>query len=81
MQSFDMMDDPMKISKYLKKSLFKKPTLVNIHTQRIFWHAGAGKDKEDVFDRYLQQKKLLGRKADLLDEKIKKRMKLLWEKN
>ena len=38
MQSFDMMDDPMKISKYLKKSLFKKPTLVNIHTQRIFWH-------------------------------------------
>ena len=31
MQSFDMMDDPMKISKYLKKSLFKKPTLVNIH--------------------------------------------------
>ena len=81
MQSFDMMDDPMKISKYLKKSLFKKPTLVNIHTQRIFWHAGAGKDKENVFDRYLQQKKLLGRKADLLDEKIKKRMKLLWEKN
>ena len=42
------------ISKYLKKSLFKKPTLVNIHTQRIFWHAGAGKDKENVFDRYLQ---------------------------
>ena len=81
MQSFDMMDDPMKISKYLKKSLLKKPTLVNIHTQRIFWHAGAGKDKENVFDRYLQQKKLLGRKADLLDEKIKKRMKLLWEKN
>ena len=81
MQSFDMMDDPMKISKYLKKSLFKKPTLVNIHTQRIFWHAGAGKDKEKVFDRYLQQKKLLGRKADLLDEKIKKRMKFLWEKN
>ena len=81
MQSFDMMDDPMKISKYLKKSLFKKPTLVNIHTQRIFWHAGAGKDRENVFDRYLQQKKLLGRKADLLDEKIKKRMKLLWEKN
>ena len=69
------------VSKYLKKSLFKKPTLVNIHTQRIFWHAGAGKDKEKAFDRYLQQKKLLGRKADLLDEKIKKRMKLLWEKN
>ena len=39
------------------------------------------KDKENVFDRYLQQKKLLGRKADLLDEKIKKRIKLLWEKN
>ena len=55
--------------------------LINIHTNRIFWHAGAGKDKEHVFDRYLQQKKYLGKKASLIDINIKKKIKELWAKN
>ena len=81
MRSFDMNDDPQKIYKYLYKDLFKMPTLINIHTQRLFWHAGAGKDSDNVFDRHLQQKKFLGSKAELIDMKIKKKIKLLWEKN
>ena len=81
LQSFDIKDDPKKILRCLYKDLFKKPTLINIHTQRLFWHAGAGKDNENVFDRHLQQKKFLGKKADLLDTNIKKRIELLWEKN
>ena len=72
LQSFDIKDDPKKILRCLYKDLFKKPTLINIHTQRLFWHAGAGKDNENVFDRHLQQKKFLGKKADLLDTNIKK---------
>ena len=55
--------------------------LINIHTNRIFWHAGAGKDEENVFDRYLQQKKLIGKRAEIIDEKIKRKINLLWEKN
>jgi len=81
LNSFDMMDDPKKILKSIGKNLFKKPILINIHTQRLFWHAGAGKDQENIFDRHLQQKKFLGKKANFLDEKIKRKIKLLWEKN
>ena len=55
--------------------------LVNIHTNRIYWHAGAGKDKEKTFDRYLQQKKSLGKRAELIDKSIEKKLKFLWEKN
>ena len=55
--------------------------LVNIHTNRIFWHAGAGKDQEKVFDRYLQQKKQLGSKAETIDVQTKKKIRLLWAKN
>jgi hypothetical protein len=55
--------------------------LINIHTNRIFWHAGAGKDQENVFDRLLQQKKILGASAELIDIKIKKKIEQLWAKN
>ena len=79
--SFDLKDEPNKVFKNINKDLFKKPILINIHTNRIFWHAGAGKDEEKVFDRYLQQKKLIGKKAEIIDEKIKRKINLLWEKN
>ena len=80
-ESYDIKDDPTKILKSINKNLFKKPMLVNIHTNRIFWHAGAGKDKENVFDRYLQQKEYLGKKANITDMKIKKTIETLWAKN
>lgn len=79
--SFDLKDDPKKIYKNINKHLFKKPLLINIHTNRIFWHAGAGKDKEKVFDRYLQQKKILGKNAEIIDKKIENKIKLLWQKS
>ena len=31
---------------------FKKPTLLNINTNRLYWHSGAGKDSDNIFDRY-----------------------------
>ena len=40
-----------------------------------------GKDKEKIFDRYLQQKKLLGKRGEIIDKKIGKKIKLLWEKS
>ena len=80
-KAFDIKDDPRKIYNSISKRLFKEPILINIHTNRIFWHAGAGKDKDKVFDRYLQEKIFLGKKAELIDEYIKKKVRLLWEKN
>ena len=80
-EAHDIKDEPKNILQSINKNLFKKPMLVNIHTNRIFWHAGAGKDQEKVFDRYLQQKKQLGSKAETIDVQTKKKIRLLWAKN
>ncbi len=79
--SFDTKDDPNKINKLIKNIIFKEPILINVHTNRIFWHAGAGKDEQNVFDRYMQQKKILGRNADSIDKITQKKIKVLWEKS
>jgi hypothetical protein len=79
--TYDVKDEPKKILQNINKNLFKKPMLINVHTNRIFWHAGAGKDNEKVFDRYLQQKKQLGKKANFIDTNTKKTIEKLWAKN
>ena len=53
--------------------------LLNVKTHRIYWHAGAGKDSEDTFDRYAQEKKELGEAAEKFDKKIQKEMEDLWK--
>ena len=77
--SFDLKDDPKKIYNNINKYLFKKPMLINIHTNRIFWHAGAGKDKEKIFD-VPSTKEIIRKEAKLLIKKLEK-IKLLWEKS
>ena len=81
LDSFDTKDDPQLIYKLLKKNIFRKPMLINIHTNRLFWHAGAGVDDQRVFDRHLMLKKKIGRKADYIDQQIKDRVNSLWQKN
>ena len=51
MEGYSLNDEPLNILKY-SKSFFNKPCLLNIKTHRIYWHAGAGKDSNDTFDRY-----------------------------
>tara|TARA_B100001123_G_C15338428_1_gene1033754 strand:+ start:4598 stop:5440 length:843 start_codon:yes stop_codon:yes gene_type:complete len=80
-KSFDVEDDPTKIFKVLSKNLFKGPQLINIHTNRFYWHAGAGKDESNVFDRLGKEIDILGKKAEVLDFKIKKRVENLWKKH
>ena len=79
--SFDVKDDPKLIYKLLKKNIFKKPMLINIHTNRLFWHSGAGVDTQKVFDRHLVLKKIIGKKADIIDQNIKNKISNLWQKN
>ena len=63
-----------------KSLFFKKPTLLNINTNRLFWHSGAGKDSDKTFDRYDFEIKKMGNIGKEIDLKIKKKIDNLWKK-
>lgn len=57
MQAFDVNDDPEEIINCLTpwlsdNRLFSEPILLNVRTNRLFWHAGAGIDSQETFDRH-----------------------------
>jgi|TARA_B110000027_G_C16059903_1_gene273933 acetoin:2,6-dichlorophenolindophenol oxidoreductase subunit alpha len=79
MKGFEINDDPASFLKY-KKYFFKEPMLLNIKTNRLFWHSGAGIDSDKTFDRYNHLKKQLGEKAYEFENTIKIKMKKLWQK-
>ena len=78
LEGHDIKDDPKEINKY-SKLFFKKPTLLNINTNRIYWHAGAGKDSNKTFDRFKNEKKILGVEAIKINEYYKKHIEKLWK--
>jgi len=80
MKGFDLDDNPSSIAKY-KKYFFKETMLLNIKTNRLFWHSGAGQDDPNKFDRFKNEKSKLGKKANVLDLKIKKEIDNLWKKH
>ena len=79
MQGYNIKDDPIEILKN-SEVFFKKPCLLNINTNRIYWHAGSGKDADDTFDRYEIEKKIIGIEAVEIDKKIKEEVDSLWKK-
>ena len=81
LNAFDTKDDPVNIFKALNKNIFLKPTLINIHTNRLFWHSGAGTDNFKNFDRHYDQKKKLGNIGTKLDDKIQMKIKKIWQNN
>ena len=54
LKAFDVEDDPEQILACLDDNggLFSEPMLLNIRTNRLFWHAGAGIDSTEIFDRH-----------------------------
>jgi TPP-dependent pyruvate/acetoin dehydrogenase alpha subunit len=54
MKAFDINDDPQEIFNCLdfENGIFSEPMLLNINTNRMFWHSGAGIDDPDIFDRH-----------------------------
>ena len=78
-EAFDISDDPWEINKSLE-GVFKKPLLLNINTIRKYWHAGAGIDDPDVFDRYEHEMKDLGKKGLIINWTNKKLVTELWQK-
>ena len=77
--AYDISDDPYHIDSALD-GVFEKPMLLNINTIRKYWHAGAGIDDPDVFDRYEHEMENLGDKAKHLHEANKRSVTELWEK-
>lgn len=72
-------DDPDAIRDALS-GVFKGPLLLNIGTHRKFWHSGAGIDDENIFDRYLEQMKLLGPEAIQIHEETKSKVEQIWQR-
>ena len=77
-EAYNISDDPDDIKKHLSR-VFKKPMLLNINTVRKYWHAGAGIDDPNVFDRYEYEKDELGGRAKILDDVNKKVIDELWK--
>ena len=53
---------------------------MNINTIRKYWHAGAGIDDPNVFDRYEDEMNKLGGDAKEIHESNRKLVRELWEK-
>jgi len=78
MESHKVDDNPIDLFN-CSNNFFKKTCLLNVKTNRIYWHAGAGKDSEDTFDRYNSEKNEIGEPAINFDNIIKKEMEILWK--
>jgi len=62
-ESYDFIDDPKLIYENLKNYNFKNPRVINIHTNRLYWHSGVGIDNEKTFDRLEFEIKKIGKKG------------------
>lgn len=51
-ESYSVMDNPDDILRLTQQHDMSKPLLLNVSTNRLFWHAGAGIDDPDTFDRH-----------------------------
>ena len=78
MEGYDLTDDPRDIFNH-SENLFKKPTLLNVKTNRLYWHCGAGIDDPDIFDRYKHEMENLGDEARDIHESTKKMVIKLWQ--
>ena len=79
LNGFNITDSSDEIIKH-KSLFFKKPTLLNINTNRLFWHSGAGKDSDETFDRYKFELKKMGNIGRKIDLDVKKKIDNLWKK-
>ena len=77
LEAVNIQDDPIQIYEALNKT--KTPRLLNINTDRLFWHAGAGQDDYERVDRYDIIKNQLGTEGEEIDFKTKKYLKSTWE--
>jgi pyruvate dehydrogenase E1 component alpha subunit len=78
MEAYNITDDPFHIWQLLYHYNFDRPMLLNINTNRKYWHSGAGQDG-DNFDRYENEIKNLGEEAIQIDLENKQLVEKLWQ--
>lgn len=78
-EAYNISDDPLEIQQHMK-NVFKHPLLLNINTVRKYWHAGAGIDPGESFDRYENEFNELGEEAKIIDEKTQKFVTEIWQR-
>ena len=76
--SYNISDDPITIKEHMH-NVFDGPMLLNINTNRRYWHAGPGCDDENIFNRYEDELSKLGRKGQVIDLGHKKFVEDLWK--
>lgn len=79
MKGLQTTDDPEAIKNCLKQ-VFDGPMLLNVNTNRKFWHSGAGIDDPNVFDRYESEMNNLGTPAQKIHEQSKNWVREAWQK-
>ena len=79
MKSYNIDDNPLNFLKISDK-FFKEPMLVNVNTNRLFWHAGAGIDSPKTFDRYKSTLKKNKKSYKKIDDEKKRMINILWKK-
>jgi hypothetical protein len=78
MDAYELNDDPNEIFRILPSSI-TKPLLLNINTNRLFWHAGAGIDSDKIFDRHKDFELELAKLEALeINENAKSKVRKSW---
>ena len=58
-KAFNCSDDPLIISELINEKMVEETCLFNVNTNELFWHAGAGVDDPNTFDRHREFSKNL----------------------
>ena len=77
MDACSVSDEPSRLWPVLEKYSIEKPLLINVKTNRLFWHAGAGIDSDSTPDLY---KQWLSDENYSIYEQEKKRVSEVWDK-
>jgi hypothetical protein len=77
MDGFNVEDDPESMWNVIQQCSTEKPLLLNVNTIRLFWHAGAGIDDPNVFDRHKVFTEMFGNDINLEAQEY---VKEIWSK-
>ena len=63
MKAFDISDNPHELWSVLEQCSIEEPLLLNVKTNRLFWHAGAGIDSDETPDLHESWLRKTGKKG------------------
>jgi TPP-dependent pyruvate/acetoin dehydrogenase alpha subunit len=79
LEAYQTSDKPELIYEAVLNSCEKLPLLLNIETERLYWHAGSGKDPYEKKDRYMLEMHEIGREAEQIHNEIKQYIEDIWK--